>query len=695
MSSATRSGHSMQIRFLGSEIMLSQPSFNSSSGDSRRYASIWIILSSFETRVSKLDKSYIFIITKVGLCMVSFTPTLSAKYFIKVVLPAPRSPYSPTTVAPRWATPREEAKSRAILAVSSRVLERNSIPGFYVIIPPMTIQFDEDKQNQKLEDLQAQEEEGLAEAMAKKYGVPYIDLSVSPVNIDALRIIHEAEARKAEVAPFNIINKKVSIGIISPNNQDTISAVEDLKARGFIPTVFMVSHQSLEKVWGRYKDLSYAMETKGGALDIENEEIQDLVKEVKTAADIKKSIETVLAQKKSYRISRILEIILAGAISLNASDVHIEPEEANVRLRYRLDGVLNDILDFDHTTFDLLLSRIKLISSLKLNTKDNAQDGRFSIKLGDSDIEIRTSLLPGGYGESVVLRVLNPNAISVSLEDLGINEYLLEIIMHELKKPNGMILNTGPTGSGKTTTLYAFLKKVHTTGIKIITIENPIEYHLKGVVQTQTEEDKGYTFLEGLRSSLRQDPDVIMVGEIRDQETAEIAVNAALTGHLVFSTLHTNNAAGTFPRLIDLGVNPKVLTSAVNLAMAQRLIRKLCVNCKKVASLTDKEKALVQSIQESIKDQKYLKGVEGGTVYEEVGCEVCNFTGFKGRTAIYEAILTDEKIEAIVKENPSEREINKAAEDQGILNMKQDGIIKVLQGLTSLTELARVIDLEE
>lgn len=559
----------------------------------------------------------------------------------------------------------------------------------------MTIQFNEDKQKQKLEELHEEEEESLANLMAQKHGLPYIDLSVNPVNIDALRTVREEISRNSEVAPFNIINKKVSLAVLSPENSKTVEVVEDLKLRGYIPQIFIASRKSLEKVWGRYKDLSYSMETKGGALDISSEEIQDLVKSVKTSADIKSSIETVLSQKKSYRISRILEIILAGAISIGASDIHLEPEDKNVRLRYRLDGVLNDILEIDHATYGLLLSRIKLVSNLKLNVKDKAQDGRFSIKLGEEEIEVRTSALPGGYGESVVLRVLNPNAISVPLEELGINKRLLQIIIRELKKPNGMILNTGPTGSGKTTTLYAFLKKIHTPEIKIITIENPIEYHLKGIVQTQTQEDKGYTFLEGLRSALRQDPDVIMVGEIRDEETAEIAVNASLTGHLVFSTLHTNNAAGTFPRLIDLGVNPKVITSAINIAMAQRLVRKLCKNCMKKSELNEGDRKIIDSTIESIGDKSYLEGLDLQNVYEEVGCEVCNFTGYKGRTGIYEAILTDENIEAVVKENPSEREINKAAVSQNILNMKQDGIIKVLQGITSIDELSRVIDLEE
>ena len=558
----------------------------------------------------------------------------------------------------------------------------------------MSVQFNEDKQNQRLEDLREQEEEGLAEVMSQKYGLPYIDLSVSPVNIDALRVVKEADAREAEIAPFNLVNKKVYLGIISPNNEKTVDAIAALRDRGYTVTPFMVSHQSLQKVWARYKDLSYSLETKGGALDIANEEIQDLLKEVRTAEDIKKSIEQVISQKKSYRISRILEIILAGAIAVNASDVHIEPEESYVRLRYRLDGVLQDILEFDHATYNLLVSRIKLISNLKLNVKEKAQDGRFTIKIHDTEIEVRTSLLPGGYGESVVLRVLNPNAISVSLDELGIDKRLLDIIMHELQKPNGMILNTGPTGSGKTTTLYAFLKKIHTPGIKIITIENPIEYHLPGIVQTQTDDEKGYTFLEGLRSALRQDPDVIMVGEIRDDETAEIAVNAALTGHLVFSTLHTNNAAGTFPRLIDLGVNPKVITSAINIAMAQRLVRKICPDCKKKVVPSEKDAQIISETLQSIKDKTYLEGLDESAVFAGDGCEKCNFTGYKGRTGIYEAILTNEKIEAIVKENPSEREIVKAAEDQNLLNMKQDGVLKVLKGMTSIDELRRVIDLE-
>ena len=324
----------------------------------------------------------------------------------------------------------------------------------------MTVQFNEDKQRQRIKELREQEEEGLVQIMSQKYGLPYVDLSVSLVNIDALRTIKESEAREAKVAPFNIVNKRVSLAIISPHNEKTIAVIEDLKKRGYVPNIFMASHQSLDKVWERYKDLSHSMETKSGAVDIENQEIESLVASVKSIADIKESLETILSQK-NYRVSKVLEIILAGAISIDASDIHIEPEDGVVRLRYRLDGVLNDVLDINHTTYDLLLSRIKLLSNLKLNIKNKAQDGRFSIKLKGIEIETRTSLLPGNYGESIVLRILNPDTISVPLEELGINERLLKILIRELKKPNGMLLNTGPTGSGKTTTLYAFLKNTH------------------------------------------------------------------------------------------------------------------------------------------------------------------------------------------------------------------------------------------
>ena len=541
--------------------------------------------------------------------------------------------------------------------------------------------------------LRKKEEEELASTLSGYHGVPYLDLSTHPINIDALRVIKEVDARAAEIAVFNATDKKIDVAVLSPKNEKTVAAIEDLKRRGYIPEIFMVSHQSLGKVWERYKDLSYSFETKSGALDISNEEILEVTKKVNSLEDVKKLIEGVLSLKRAYRISKILEIILAGAISLQASDIHLEPEDKDLRLRYRLDGILTDILHFDSETFELLLSRIKLISELKLNVKEKAQDGRFSIKLADIEIEVRTSLLPGPYGESVVLRVLNPNAISVELESLGIHPRLLEILEKEIRKPNGMILTTGPTGSGKTTTLYAFLKQIYKPDIKVVTIENPIEYHLEGIVQTQAEVEKGYSFAEGLRSALRQDPDVIMVGEIRDNETAAVAVNAALTGHLVFSTLHTNNAAGSFPRLLDLGINPKVISSALNVSIAQRLVRTLCPKCKKEIPLEGANKETIEKVLANVPDPIYLEGVQRKHLWTAIGCPECNNLGFKGRIGIYEAILVDTNIEKAVIINPSERDIREAAKGQKLLTLVEDGVIKVLSGITTLEELDRVVDL--
>jgi len=555
------------------------------------------------------------------------------------------------------------------------------------------VQFDEEKQNERLKTLHKKEEEELASTLSGYHGVPYLDLSTHPVNIDALRVLKETDARAADMAVFNATDKKIDVAVLSPKNQKTIDIIEDLKRRGYIPEIFMVSHQSLNKVWDRYKDLSYSFETKSGALDISNEEILEATKKINSLDDVRKLIEGVLSLKRSYRISKILEIILASAIALKASDVHLEPGDKDLRLRYRLDGILTDALHFDSETFELLLSRIKLISELKLNTKEKAQDGRFSIKLADTEIEVRTSLLPGPYGESVVLRVLNPDLIAIELEGLGIHPRLLEIFKKEIRKPNGMILTTGPTGSGKTTTLYAFLKKIYTPDIKVVTIEDPIEYHLDGIVQTQAETEKGYTFAEGLRSALRQDPDVIMVGEIRDNETALVAINAALTGHLVFSTLHTNNAAGAFPRLLDLGVNAKVISSAINISIAQRLVRTLCQACKKEIPIEGANKTTIDKVLEGISDPVYLEGVQREKIWVSVGCPKCNGLGFKGRIGVYEAILIDEDIEKAVVTNPSERDIREAARGQKLLTLVEDGMIKVLSGVTTLEELDRVVDL--
>jgi type IV pilus assembly protein PilB len=558
----------------------------------------------------------------------------------------------------------------------------------------MTISFDEEKQQKKLEDFREKEEEDLAQIVASRHGLEYADLSLQSINMDALRLLVEKDAREAKAAAVSLVGKKVRLAVVSPAQEKIPNIVDDLERKGYQVTLTVVSTTSLKKAWARYADLSFSMETKAGAFDISSHDLNLFIDQVKTIEDVKKITADIIKLKKGLRISKILEIVISGALSTKASDIHIEPEEDYVRLRYRLDGVLTDILSFDLETYGLLLSRIKLLSGLKLNIKSEAQDGRFSIKISDGDIEIRTSILPGAYSESIVLRILNPKSIQVPLEELGIPTKLLSVILHQITRPNGMVLTTGPTGSGKTTTLYAFMRKIHDPSVKIITIEDPIEYHLPGIVQTQVNAEKNYTFSEGLRSTLRQDPDVIMIGEIRDSETAQIAVNSSLTGHLVFSTLHTNSAAGSFPRLIDLGVNPKIISSAVNITLAQRLVRKLCPICRKKEELSSEESIKIEKILNGVMDKNEIPA-EKTSHFKSVGCDKCHNTGYKGRVGIYEGILTTEEINKLIEYSTSEAEINKASATQGILTMSQDGIIKVLKGITSLDELERVIDLTD
>lgn len=551
---------------------------------------------------------------------------------------------------------------------------------------------DEELRDTRVAELRRTEEEDLAKILSKKYQVPYADLSRITIDTDGLKIIDEADARVAKIAVFDLIGKRVRVAVLAPGREDTQKVMKTLEDKGFIVEPFMVSTQSLERAWERYKEISYASNTKEGMLEISSKDIENFINKVQKIEDVKSLIEEIVQMKKSFRISRIVEIIMAGAISLGASDIHIEPEDEFIQIRFRLDGVLVEITQLDDETYHLLLSRIKLLSGMKLNIKETAQDGRFSIAIGEREIEIRSSTLPGNHGESIVMRLLDPTSIQVKIQDLGVPDKLLQVFTENLAKPNGMILNTGPTGSGKTTTLYAFLRMKKTPQIKIITIEDPIEYHLPGIVQTQVDNEKGYDFATGLKKTLRQDPDVIMVGEIRDLETAETAVHAALTGHLVFSTLHTNNAAGTFTRLIDLGVNPKILTSAISMAIAQRLVRRLCDSCKEEKTLEGEDLNLMKQVFESIKE-KEIPWTDKIFTAKEGGCEKCNQTGYKGRIGVFEAVLSDKLVEDALESNPSEREIKEAAEHQGIMDMAQDGVTKILKGYTDLAELRRVVDL--
>lgn len=554
----------------------------------------------------------------------------------------------------------------------------------------MTAPFNTDREDDKLSHIREAEEEDLARILAEKYRYKYTDLSVVPVNMDALRLLPDQESRDAEAVVFDKSGHHLSLGIHSPENQILRNIESALTAQGFILERFLISRKSLETARSRYKDLSMASVSRAGMFDVDAPELAALSKELSTVSALKAHLTSAFESGGHSQVSRVLEEIMAASFAMRASDIHIEPEENMVRLRLRLDGVLTDIFEFDVHAYHQLANRIKLLSGLKLNIADRAQDGRFSVPGASGEVEIRTSVIPGAYGESFVLRLLDPSILGVDFERLGIHPKLLERLKGEISRPNGMLLVTGPTGSGKTTSLYAFLRHIHTPEIKVVTIEDPIEYHLPGIVQTQTN-GGDYTFASGLRSVLRQDPDVIMVGEIRDGEVAEVAVQAALTGHFVFSTLHTNNAAGTFPRLVDLGLDPKTFASAVTVAMAQRLVRTLDPEARKQVPATEEEKKIMMQIFSTLED-KTLMPASFDTVWVPDPKNE-DETGYHGRTGVHEAIFMDEELGNFLRDNPSEGDIAKHVRRQGYLTMAQEGVLKALNGDTSLEELFKVIDL--
>ncbi len=402
---------------------------------------------------------------------------------------------------------------------------------------------------------------------------------------------------------------------------------------------------------------------------------------------------SALSQKIEEAVNKtvadVLNVILWGGLCLNASDIHIEPEETGAKLRLRLDGVLYDLSSIPAKSFSGLLSRIKLLSTLKLNITDRPQDGRFSLNVeNDTPIEIRTSIVPAEYGETVVMRLLNPKNI-ISIEKLGLRKDLFALFNKEIRKPNGMVIVTGPTGSGKTTTLYAFLKAIQSPKVKIITIEDPIEYHLKGISQTQV--SRNYDFANGLKAVVRQDPDVILVGEIRDSQTCDIALQAALTGHLVLTTLHTNDAAGTIARLIALGAKPYNIGPAINIAVAQRLARKICPNCAALEKVTPAELHILKDGLKSAQSKIKIAPLNDELrIPKTKGCAKCSDTGYKDRIGIFEAFIVDSKMEKLILQTSSIAEIRNFAIEKGMITMRQDGLIKTLEGITTLDEIERV-----
>ena len=551
------------------------------------------------------------------------------------------------------------------------------------------VQFNDSALNDRIADLRAKEETRLVAALAPKHGYEHIDLHGYTINPEALAAVPEDLARSANLTGFEIIQKTLSVAIKNPTDQVTKDALVKLQSLGYTLNVYMTSQTSIEHAWERYKDITDTKAERKGVFEISAKDILALTKRIKDTDDILTILNEINSANNNYRISATLELIFAGALALGASDVHIEPEEKAIRLRYRMDGVLHDIADIDNYMYGRMMSRLKLLSGMILNNKVAAQDGRFTFDTNETEVEVRSSVIPGAYGESIVMRLLDPTVASFQMERLQMSDHVRSVIKQQLKKPNGLIITTGPTGSGKTTALYAFLQEVHAEGVKIITIENPVEYKLEGIVQTQTGDD--YTFSSGLRAILRQDPDVILLGEIRDREVAETAIHASQTGHLVFSTLHTNSAVAGFARLIDLGIDPRIFGSSLNVMMGQRLVRLLCEVCKESYSPTDDEKRIIELVMSTHPHPEQVPLLD--KLYRAPGCDRCGESGFRGRAGIYEAIVMDDAVEEMVLRDPREHTILEAAKPQGIPTMIQDGIEKVIKGLTSMTELERVVEM--
>jgi len=543
--------------------------------------------------------------------------------------------------------------------------------------------------DEKLLKMRREAEERDAQRRADQLKYPYLDLRTAPINIEALSLVSQEEAEAAKLAILEKKQNNLTIAVYDPLLPETKKTIDTLIAKGYHLSFFISSLSGLKVIWGFYRFVPKPKEKITGQIRLEKARLNELRKSLTSLENIKRALEKVGAD--SIYTAQVLEIVLAGSLSNRASDIHFEPKENKVRLRIRIDGLLYDVWEnLSHNAYNSILSRIKLLSGLKINIHDEPQDGRFSVSLPEKTIEIRTSIMPSEFGEAIVLRLLDPETIKLSIKDLGFREDDLKIIEKELTRPNGAILNTGPTGSGKTTTLYSFLSHVQTPETKIITIEDPIEYHLEGIEQTQVDPEAGYTFATGLRSALRQDPDVILIGEIRDLETAEIAMHSALTGHLVFSTLHTNDASGAIPRLLDLGVKPQIVAPALNIIIAQRLVRRLCEACKEPVEISPELKERVEKFLDKLPDKVNKDSFKNFKIFKPKGCNQCNYLGYKGRIAIFEMLMVTDKMKDLISREPIETEIKKLAIEEGMVTLAQDGIMKVLRGITTPEEVERV-----
>ncbi len=530
-------------------------------------------------------------------------------------------------------------------------------------------------------------EDVLFSIKSRLLGVPFKRISLDEISSDLLELVPEESARFYQIAPLGKHDKTLEIGMVWPEDLKAKEAIKFLARRGgFSYKIFLITPSALKGVLKKYR--------------APRREVGKALEELESEAKAKEGKEKKIEEEEMERIveeapiSKVVGVIIRYAVEAEASDIHIEPTRKKLRVRFRILGVLHSSIFLPLKIHPAVVARVKILSKLRIDETRIPQDGRFSAKINGREIDFRVSTFPTTLGEKVAIRILDPTTGLKSFDELGLEGTSFKIIKEAMKKPYGMILVTGPTGSGKTTTLYAILKELNKEAVNIVTLEDPVEYFLDGINQSQVRPEIGYDFAQGLRHILRQDPNVIMVGEIRDEETAALAIHAALTGHLVLSTIHTNNALGVIPRLIDLKVKPYLISPSLLIALSQRLVRTLCPFCKKK---TKPKKEIEEMLLKEIDGfpapvKKTIKIPKPIFIYKAAGCKKCNYTGYSGRIGLFEVLkMTDELGETILRQ-PSELRIAEEAKRQGMLTMKQDGVLKVLEGLTSVEEVLRVAE---
>lgn len=544
-----------------------------------------------------------------------------------------------------------------------------------------------EKLQEKMHDIQLKELEKGTQEKANELGMAYINLVGFPIAPEAISLFSRAESVDTRSIVFLKTTDQIRIGTTEPSPKVDELAQRLSKEKGAHVEIYLISPTSFDAGLRLYDTLPEIKEVIYG-VRIDQESLERYTNEI---TDLKKLQEIIT----KVSTTDIVTIIFGGAIKVDASDIHVEAEETDVKVRYRIDGDLRDAAKFPKTYWKQMIARLKLLAGVKMNIEDVPQDGRITIYLTNEKIDIRVSFLPTSFGESVVMRLLRPKSIALEFEQLGVRGRAWEALKREIDRPNGMIITTGPTGSGKTTTLYAILKRLNTEDVKIITLEDPVEYKLQGVNQSQIDYSKDYTFAKGLRSILRQDPDVVMVGEIRDLDTAEISIQAALTGHLVVSTIHTNSAAGAIPRFLSMGVKPFLLAPAINCVIGQRLVKRLNPDSKVPITLSASETAQVRAELERISPEVLKEHNVDLDHLQFYGPKEGAETPYKGRLGIYEIFSMTKEIEAIILSgNVSEYDMTKIALKSGMITMAQDGLLKALDGLTSVEEVLRVAELQ-